>query len=311
MEQKLLIRYISGDATPTEKKQVLEWVKTDSKNMSELLALRKLYDITLWQQTDTKATTQPERISRQLLFYKIASIAAVFLLLSGISLYLLFPKTELPEIVMQTIHVPAGQRAEVILADETSVWLNAGTTFTFPNNFSPGKREVTLDGEGYFHVKKQANQPFIVKTPLHDIHVTGTEFDVLAYGKSSLFEVAVVEGSVEVTSGNTLERIFLEAHTRTYKKNGKLIKDKIWNYDYLLWKDGIICFDDEPVDEIINKLELYYDIRIVLENDSFRNKKYIGKFRTKNGIEHILKVFQLKHKFTYEKDEELNVITIR
>jgi hypothetical protein len=59
------------------------------------------------------------------------------------------------------------------------------------------------------------------------------------------------------------------------------------------------------------KLELYFDTKIIIENASFKTKKYTGKFRTKDGVEHILKVFRLKDKFSYEKDEEHNVITIK
>ncbi|MDR2117906.1 MAG: DUF4974 domain-containing protein, partial [Tannerellaceae bacterium] len=85
----------------------------------------------------------------------------------------------------------------------------------------------------------------------------------------------------------------------------------IENRDPYLWKEGLICFDDEPVNGMISKLELYYDVKITVRNESFKKQKYTGKFRTRDGIEHILKVFQLKDRFTYEKDDERNIITIK
>jgi ferric-dicitrate binding protein FerR (iron transport regulator) len=229
----------------------------------------------------------------------------------GGSIYVSHIRRQIPEVVMQTIHVPPGQRVELILADHTSVWLNAGSTFTFPNVFSVDSREVVLDGEAYFNVRKNAGQPFTVKTSSYNITVLGTEFNVLAYNRSSLFEVSLFNGSVDVYSENGNKKIRLEPNTKVYLSNNRFIKEYISNYNQYLWKDGLICFDDEQVEGMISKLELYYDVKITVQNNSFKKQKYTGKFRTKDGIEHILKVFQLKDKFSYEKDDEKNIITIK
>lgn len=308
MEQELLRKYLSGNASAEEKKQAMEWVKLDEANKAELLALRKLYDITLWQTAENNEQKQHKKT----LLYRITAIAALFLLLIGSTIYITNLHSQLPEIIMQTIRVPAGQRVELILTDGTSVWLNAGSTFTFPNNFTSEKREVTLDGEGYFQVTSNERTPFIVNTPSsYKIKVLGTEFNVMAYKKSSLFEVSLLSGLVEVFSDMTDEKIQFQPNQRAYVENDKLQIGAITHLDYLLWKEGIISFDDEPVDAMINKLELYFDIKIIIQNESFKKKRYTGKFRTKDGVEHILKVFQLKDKFIYEKDDETNTITIR
>lgn len=307
MEQELLKKYLSGDASAEEKKQVMTWVKSDDANRVELLAMRKLYDITLWQ----SAAEKKQKQNRKAVLYRVISIAALFLLVFGTSLYINHLHRQLPDLIMQTIRVPAGQRVELILADGTSVWLNAGSTFTFPNNFSSEKRAVTLDGEGYFQVKSHKKAPFIVQTSSYDIKVLGTEFNVMAYDKSSIFEVSLLSGLVEVFSDVTNEKIQLQPNKRAYLENNKLQTGNILHLDYLLWKEGIISFDDEPVDAMVSKLELYFDIKILIENDSFKKKRYTGKFRTKDGVEHILKVFQLKDKFIYEKDEDKNTITIK
>ncbi|MDR3261756.1 MAG: FecR family protein [Tannerella sp.] len=306
MDQDILKKYIAGDATSTEKEQIVAWANADKNNRMELLSLRKLHDILIWQQDIRK---QKARL-KQSVIYKVASIAAIFILLFCGGLYTLsINKQQIPDAVMQTIRVPAGQRAELILADGTSVWLNAGSIFTFPTLFSADRREVTLDGEGYFSVEKDNHKPFIVKTSAYDVKATGTEFNVHAYDRSSLFEVSLLKGVVDVSSGN--RNIRLEPQTKVYLANNDLVKGSIESYDYLLWKDGLICFDDEPVDRMVNKLELYFDTQIRIENASFMKKKYTGKFRTKDGIEHILKVFRLKDKFAYEKDDEKNLITIK
>lgn len=313
MDQQLLKRYISGEASEEERLQVFVWANADHDRMKELLALRKLNDITAWRQNKEPVPETARFEKNHPALYRtirIASVAAVFLLLLGMNFYLINRKQS-PETIMQKINVPAGQRAELVLADGTVVWLNAGSSLTFPNNFNGDTREVYLDGEGYFDVKHHAEQHFIVKTSGYDVNVLGTQFNVLAYSHSPLFEVSLLNGSLEVCAADKREIIKLEPDTRAYLSENKLIKGAIRNYDNFLWKDGLLCFDDEPVESMKAKLELYFDTKIIIENASFKTKKYTGKFRTKDGIEHILKVFRLKDKFTCEKDEEHNVITIK
>ena len=307
MDQEILQKYVRGYATEVEKEHVVAWVKADVENKRELYVLRKLYDIAIWKKNEETSGIQKK--SKQFYFYRITAAVVVSLLLLITNWYTFHINKRGPEIIMQTIRVPAGQRAELTLTDGTSVWLNAGSTLSFPNYFEDGKREVSLDGEAYFDVEKDTRNPFIVKTQKFDIEVLGTEFNVLAYRKSSLFEVSLLDGAVDVCTND--ERVELQPNERLSLSGNRLLKEQIRNYDYLLWKNGLICFDDESVDLVVSKLELYFDTNIVIENESFMKKKYTGKFRTKDGIEHILKVFQLKDNFIYEKDDENNLITIK
>ena len=103
-----------------------------------------------------------------------------------------------------TIHVPPGQRINLILSDNTNLWLNANTTFRYPTKFSKETRTVYLDGEAYFEVSKNEKKPFIVKTAQGDIHVTGTLFNVEAYSKHHSFETSLFEGGVDIYKGDTM-----------------------------------------------------------------------------------------------------------
>jgi len=81
--------------------------------------------------------------------------------------------------------------------------------------------------------------------------------------------------------------------------------------DYFKWKEGLLCFTNSPIEEIIHKLCLYYDVKIEVAALPFLKESYSGKFRVKDGVEHVLKVLQLEHKFSYKIDNELNLITIK
>ena len=315
MNQELLNKYIAGDATPEEKEEVARWLDTDKKNMKEFLALRKLYDISIWQQEQTPVAKDNlslgnKRWTLRSASFELAKVAAIFILAFTI-VYSFLINEDNDSAKMQTIFVPPGQRAELTLTDGTKVWLNAKTTFTFPDKFTANNRRVTLDGEGYFDVTKNTEKPFIVNTERYDIKVMGTEFNVTAYSGSSVFETSLLKGAVEVFSPAKDTKVSLEPHMRTYEENGILKKDTIEHENYFLWKEGLICFYDEPVDKMIKKLQLYYDVKIDVQNKTLLNNRYSGKFRTKDGVEHVLKVLQLNNKFSYEKDNDRNLITIK
>lgn len=315
MDQNILHRYIAGDATQQEKEEVARWLDADKKNMKEFLAERKLYDISIWQEEQIRVAGKVALDKKQQTLRTVAiglsKIAAIFILAFTLAYTFLLDKSVTEPASMQTIFVPPGQRAELTLTDGTKVWLNAKTTFTFPNKFTADGRNVTLDGEGYFDVTKDPQKPFIVKTKQYDIKVLGTEFNVTAYSASSNFETSLIRGAVEVSSSTSQAKMTLQPNTRTYVENGILKKGAIEHDTYFLWKEGLICFYDEPVDKMIEKLELYYDVKIDVQNKELLRNRYSGKFRTKDGVEHVLKVLQLNNKFTYTKDNDLNLITIK
>lgn len=311
MDEKTIIKYITGNASLEEKREVLLWVEQEEDNKKEFMALREMHDLLLWQnEGDNEASTRNNKKKSFIsgLGIELLKIAAVFL----VAFLILYPLQRRPiEVLMQKIYVPSGQRVELTLTDGTHVWLNSGSTFTYPNNFTDNKREVILDGEGYFKVCSNAQKPFVVKTLQYNIKALGTEFNVQAYyNKASTFSVALLEGKVEVSDQNN-GNVILEQNTMVYLSNGILQKKGITEYNNLLWREGLICFDNESVEELIDKLQLFYDIRIDMQNKSLIKKRYSGKFRAKDGIEHILKVLQLQNKFTYIKDDEKNLIIIK
>lgn len=314
MKQELLYKYLAGNASADEKKEIVIWLNAKKENKQEFLALRTLYDITLWQEEvvvpSLTLLLSGKKYKIYQPIYELLKITAIILITFCCTKYFYAQETK-ETATMQTVYVPSGQRSKVTLADGTEVWLNAKTTFTFPNRFSPTSREVSLDGEGYFEVVHNEKKPFIVKTQHYNIQVLGTKFNVSAYSHTSSFEASLLSGIIEVTSRRGNEKVRLYPHQKVFLENNRLSQSNIENYDYFLWKDGIVSFDDETVQEILYKLQLYYDIKIIIKNKSILSDRYTGKFRTKDGIEHIMKVLQLNKKFTYEKIEETNTLIIR
>ena len=182
---------------------------------------------------------------------------------------------------------------------------------TFPGDFKGDTRQVRLDGEGYFAVTKNVEQPFIVETNKCNVKVLGTEFNVMAYATDSVWETSLLEGAVEIlVPGSNNSGMRLEPNTMASLRGNRLVKGRIKEADYFLWREGLLCFNDISVRDMIEKLKLYYGVDIVVNNTRILKNRYTGKFRTKDGVEHVLKVLKLNNKFTYTKNDETNVITI-
>ena len=311
MDKEILQRYVEGNVSPEEIIAVVDWLDADENNVREFMALHKLNDISLLNQPDNRADNQKKKrtISFRKIGYELAKIAAILIIFWGGTKLFETNTTEESIVTYQTLYVPAGRRAELILPDSTRVWLNAHSKLIYPVSFGKGNRQVELNGEAYFDVVHNEKQPFIVKTRQMDIQVLGTEFNVTSY--SSDFEVSLLRGCIELSSPSLSSTYKVKEKEHVKLKDNKLIVNNITDYDYFRWKEGLICFNNESVATIIEKLKLYYDIDIETHNKKFLNSRYSGKFRTKDGIEQVLKVLQIEHKFSYTKNNDLNLITIK
>lgn len=311
MDDKLLQLYFEGRTTDEQSRWITDWLDADEANMKHYQQLCRLYEISFWhEKPETNITLLSKKPKWRSLLLEAIKIAAVFIL--GFALNHFLNQDIKEDIVMQTIHVPAGQNAQLTLADGSKVWLNAGSTLNFPTRFVEGKRQVILEGEGFFEVKANKEKPFIVSTSIYDIKALGTSFNVNAYKQSKEFETALLTGKVEISDRITNHTISLTPNNRAVFINNRLSVAPIESTDYFLWREGIIYFD-EPLTDVLYKLELYFDINIDVSNKSvLENKRHCtGKFRTRDGLDHILNVLQLTNHFTYKKDEERNLITIK
>jgi len=311
--EKLLLKYIQGYCNDEEKALVVKWLDSHPENLKEYFALRKLNDIAIWNDYNPQTEIQPKPTtsskSRVIEFLKIA---AVFFIGVFLTYWITSePKEIEPVSALQVMYVPAGQRAKITLEDGTKVWLNANTTLTFPNRFSADLREVKLDGEAFFEVVSSRTRPFFVNTKKYCVKVWGTKFDLSAYSKSENFETSLIEGSVEVLKKESSDNVVLKPNERVSNKSGgKMEVSRFEDMNQFLWKKGILYVDNLSFSELVGRLELYFDVSIEVKNQHVLAYHCTGKFRMKDGVEHILKVLQLRNKFEYRFDENRTKITI-
>jgi len=310
MDKDILYRFFSGKATLDEEKQVKEWMEFSSDNRNEFFKERKLFDaIALRSNIDAIEKKQFSSLIVYLRrFLEVAALVAIIWL--GVNYYRTKPEKS-AAIAMTTIRVPAGQRVNILLPDGTSVWLNARTVFTFPSIFAPHQRLSTLNGEAWFEVAPDKKRPFIVESGKYKVEALGTKFNMRSYSDMNSFETALMEGKVKLSSiDDRNDTLTLSPNKRAYEKGGKLQTTAITDYDPYRWKDGLICFKNQPFGQIIFELEKSFGIQIVVNNKRVKNYTFTGKFKQSDGVNEILRVMQHNISFKYFRDDEKQIIYI-
>ena len=310
MDTKLLNKYLAGDALPEEKREVVRWMKESEEHREQLMQMRHIYDATIWNGNLQEKKAENKKIMMRYLWasMKIAAVIAMiaFIIHKEYQEYRFEHSTE-----MQMMTVPAGQRASLVLADGTIVWLNSNSTLKYPaTGFHAKERKVILEGEGYFEVARDEKHPFIVETEKYNVRVLGTTFNVSAYPDSDLFETSLIEGKVTVYQPDTQHEVMLQPNEKVETIDGKLCKETFTSDHAFLWRIGVYSFKNEPLEAVFKKLEQYYEVRIINKNIEIASRPCMGKFRQKEGIEHVVKVLQKYVGFDYTLDEENNQIII-
>lgn len=312
MEKDTLYKFFAGLASDKEKVTIKSWLEEDAANQRVLLKERAFYDAIML--ADEKLCMEGESpTSRFRILMRCSVKWAAVLLLAFISSYMLlefqYPASEMAD---NTVIVPAGQRVNLFLSDGTKVCLNSGTTFTYPSSFTNNMRNVSLDGEAYFEVSANEQEPFIVHTHTCDVEVTGTKFNVEAYKDENSFSAALMEGKIKVRDNaepsNTVQ--LNPAHKVNFVQ-GKMLVSDISDYDVYRWKEGLICFKDLGFAELMKRVEKYYGVKTFIENPSLPEHSFSGKFRISDGIDNLLRVLQKEVGYTYTYSEDGNVIYIK
>ncbi|AXY73702.1 FecR family protein [Paraflavitalea soli] len=181
------------------------------------------------------------------------------------------------EIGFNEMTTPKGRNFRVELPDGTVVWLNAASSIRYPTAFTGDKREVTIKGEAYFEVMKNARMPFVVHVDNRaDIEVLGTHFNVEAYDNMATIKTTLLEGSVKVGSrprqesgaaGNTASQqsAILKPGQQAQVEEGVQVVNNIDTSKVMAWKNGLFNFEDATLKEVMKQLERWYDIEVVYE----------------------------------------------
>lgn len=200
------------------------------------------------------------------------------------------------ETVMNTLVVPKGRRSSLLLADGSKIWINSGSVLRFPSRFEGDDRTIEAEGEIYIEVVK-SGKPFHVKTASFTVNVLGTKFNLSAYGDEQAQSVVLVEGSVMVDTKEE-ENIQLTPNHKLTLQPDKHEINEVDVLDYISWKDGVLIFKGETMENILMRLSRYYNVQIECAPGIARRTSS-GKLVLFDNIEQVMETFSMLYNVHY------------
>ena len=210
------------------------------------------------------------------------------------------------KIEQQPIYVPKSGEYELLLSDGTRVYLNSESRLTFPSYFEGETRQVELQGEAYFEVKK-GGKPFVILTPELTVEVLGTSFNINAYETNPYVNTTLVEGNVRVhlTESRKVFQLKPEQNLRLDKSSDEVSVERVNTDLYTAWVKGEFMFRNQPLPEIFAQLERWYDFKIVYENQDIKKMRFTGSAEKAKQLNYLLDlitdVTNIKYRYEGEK----------
>ncbi len=348
-QDQLLVNYLTGEATEKERVSAINWIKESPENSRYFEEFKQVYlasktvqatdpDLTAvsWEKVKLKhykelaSKVQEENSTGKIRFIRDILRYAAFIALAvsiGYTGFRFF-KNEVfnaSDEIWNIVEAPYGSRTNLILADGSKVWLNAGSNLKYSSYFGQKNRKVFLDGEAYFDIARDTSSQFVVSTSHLDIKVYGTEFNVKAYSSEDNIQTTLVNGSItlegKIISEHGKRSVTLEPNqTATFyiserkrnvtsedqekevttpiprinprKAENLVITPDINTVVYTSWKDPLWVFESESLLSLATKFERRFNIKFVFESKNLKTYKFNGILKDET-LEQVLNVLKL------------------
>lgn len=348
---ELLSRKLSGEATAAELQELQRWLQSNpgDQYFTEILLTywhhRPDQHVSLDHAPDQHfahilemAAEEPVPGRKPALLRRIGKFAAAAVLLTAVAggVWVLMPKkmNRVLSADSKRNEVVAGKgiRSKMVLPDGTQVWLNSDSKLQYAESFSGTTREVSLEGEAFFDVVKDAKRPFIVHTSAIDIKVLGTSFNVKSYPQEKTIEATLIHGMIEVINknkplapkiilrpkeklvfnklaeeinelpaGNQRENIRKDTSNKIMaiaitalppNVADSALTETSWVYNRLL-------FEGDSFREVAVKMERWFNIKINFKNEKVANYRLSGSF-DRETIDEALQALKYIAPFNYK-----------
>ena len=269
----------------------------------------------LWDQLRQPAEDIPVR--RNTAYRRWLKIAAVLMLLSGLGFWM-FHRTgdpiAIPVAGMDTLR-SGEQDVYTVLNDGTQITLGKHSSIFYNTAFGKNRRQIILEGAAFFDVAKNPKVPLVVQAGTVDIEVKGTAFDVNAYQNRKNVEVVLVRGLVQVTNKyNKKNRVLLSPNqkllTSSEKQANLLFTVTNFSQDTILPVQNVadtVVFKRQKLENLVRLLERKYEVTIIIQNQSLKEKRFSGLF-ARETLEEALEALKLSYPFNYKIQEKHVII---
>lgn len=297
----LIARYLSGEASASERKKLERWMDESEDNKHYFADIRFVHDKAVashhivkvdvdgaWNKVKAQMKTSEagkvipvRRSTIQMSFLWKAAAIVVFAM--GVSL-LLYKNYQSNIYNAKDIAIASNDSTlNYQLSDSTQVFLNKKATIAFARSYGNKQREVDLTGEAYFDVRHMADKPFVVSACGALVKDIGTSFNVTAYPDSNLVKVFVESGEVLFyTSSNAGIRL-TEGESGIFDKTTKAFaKLSVRDANVLSYKTRVFAFQNAPLPEVLEKINAAYHTNIRFESKTLLYCKITVTFDNEN-----------------------------
>lgn len=174
------------------------------------------------------------------------------------------------DVSFNTIQVPNGSKPlAIVLGDGTKVWIDAGSTLTYPAAFHGAKREVSAAGQVYFEVKQNSNQPFVVKSTTNKttVEVLGTAFNLRSFKDEEKMKVTLVSGAVKVNTAIASQLLHPGEQAAATAGGAIQLTANADLQQVTAWKEGMFFFNGTDIPTIMSELQRYYNVDVDFQTD--------------------------------------------
>ena len=299
-----IIAYLEGKLSIEERIAFDQQMQSSPDFKKEVDDIRFIWETTAELKLHKQINTQQnwKKISKQIATDKykkkilsfIRTAAAVLLIPDLFATYTLFNTVrEWNNIPVEQVELNTayGLISKITLPDGSEVWLNSGSSISYPKRFTKNKRSVQLAGEAYFKVTSDKSNRFDVTTANGlQVSAFGTEFNVKAYEDEDKIEATLAKGHIEVSEiGQPVSRTLRPGEQVTYYKNtSKMEVDKVNLAVETSWKDGKMIFRRANMNEVVQRLARHFNVDIKLEGEELYDYKYSATFTTETLHEVLL-----------------------
>jgi ferric-dicitrate binding protein FerR (iron transport regulator) len=192
---------------------------------------------------------------------------------------------DLPEDWIEMRNNGASEEELVSLEDGTIVTLARNSKIRYPRHFEPKTREVQLEGEAVFNVKRDINRPFFVYSGELVTQVLGTSFKIRSFENAKTIEVQVLTGRVSVyeneqKSPQARNGIILKPNQKiTFDRESKKLVPELVEVPAIVEPPADkqkFAFEEATLAQVLEVIRKAYDVEIVVANPALNDCTFTG-----------------------------------
>jgi transmembrane sensor len=209
-----------------------------------------------------------------------------------------FWQLQSPPLEWTAVETKSGETHSITLSDGTQVWINELSRFSYPESFSGDNRPVSLEGEAYFKVSKNPDQPFEIGTSQSTVNVLGTAFNLRAYSNEPTTTLTVEEGRVRFTEKSKGNSIILTQNEEAviHHESKQVSTNKKADMNAMAWQTNHLRFQNRSLTEVFEIMERHFKVTITCNNPELKNCNFTSpkEYNLESLFSKLVKLYQIE-----------------